>query len=111
MNWKPELEELERRTTLAHKMGGAERIKRQHDGGRLTIRERIDGVADAKSFREIGALAGMADYDERNELTGFYRVQLLCLAAPKSMAVLSSSWAMILPCAAVLPMRPSAKSR
>ena len=71
MNWKPELEELERRTTLAHKMGGTERIKRQHDGGRLTIRERIDGVADAKSFREIGALAGMADYDERNELTDF----------------------------------------
>ncbi len=71
MTWKPELEELERRTTLSAKMGGPERVRRQHDGGRLTVRERIEKISDAQSFREIGALAGMAEYDEHGELKDF----------------------------------------
>lgn len=71
MSWAPELEELARRTALAAEMGGAERVRRQHDGGRLTVRERIDRIADPRSFHEIGAIAGQADYDGNNELTGF----------------------------------------
>ena len=34
--------------------GAPERVKRQHDGGRLTIRERVARLADAGSFHELG---------------------------------------------------------
>lgn len=71
MSWAPELEELEKRKALAMRMGGAERVKRQHDGGRLTVRERVDRLVDAGSFHEIGALAGSADYDANSELKDF----------------------------------------
>ena len=52
-------------------MGGAERIKRQHDNKRLTVRERIEGLVDKNSFHEIGALAGKADYDAEGKLKNF----------------------------------------
>jgi acetyl-CoA carboxylase carboxyltransferase component len=71
MNWKPELEELARRQVLAREMGGIDKVKRQHDGGRLTIRERIDGLLDPASFHEIGALSGSADYGPAGELQTF----------------------------------------
>ena len=45
MSWEPELEELKRREAFAEELGGAERVKRQKDGGRLTIRERVEAVA------------------------------------------------------------------
>ena len=68
MSWEPELEELRRREAFARQMGGEERVRRQHDGGRLTVRERIDALVDPGSFHEIGAIAGRATYDGRNEL-------------------------------------------
>ena len=71
MAWTPELQELEKRKALAVRMGGPERVKRQHDGGRLTIRERIDRIADGETFREIGAIAGVGDYDEKGDLQDF----------------------------------------
>lgn len=49
-------------------MGGPDKVKRQHDQGRLTVRERIDGVVDPGSFHEIGAIAGLGEYDEQGEL-------------------------------------------
>jgi acetyl-CoA carboxylase carboxyltransferase component len=49
-------------------MGGAEKVKRQHDGGRLTVRERIDALVDAGSFHEVGALSGRASYDGQGNL-------------------------------------------
>ena len=45
-SWEPELEELRLRQALAQEMGGAERVERQHKGGRLTVRERIDRMLD-----------------------------------------------------------------
>src|SRR5919108_120709 len=45
MSWEPELEELRRREELARRMGGEERVARQHESGRLTVRERISGGA------------------------------------------------------------------
>lgn len=66
MSWLPEVEEIERRRTLARLMGGAERIKRQHDGGKLTIRERIEALVDPGSFQEIGGLAGAGEYRDGN---------------------------------------------
>jgi len=59
-----ELEELARRTELAHAMGGPERIARAREAGRQTVRERIEELLDPGSFREIGTLAGRAEYDE-----------------------------------------------
>src|SRR4026208_909886 len=67
MNWKPEMDELRRREEFAEALGGAERVKRQHDGGRLTIRERIGRLVDQGSFHEVGKIAGRAAYDERKE--------------------------------------------
>jgi acetyl-CoA carboxylase carboxyltransferase component len=49
--------ELERRREAALAMGGPERIKRHHDSGRLTARERIDLLVDEGSWFELGLLA------------------------------------------------------
>jgi acetyl-CoA carboxylase carboxyltransferase component len=62
MTWEPELAELRRREELARRMGGAERVKRQHDSGRLTVRERIERLLDPGSWHETGALAGSGVY-------------------------------------------------
>ena len=69
MNWKPELDELARREALARAMGGVDKVKRQRDQGRLTVRERIDKLLDPESFHEIGAISGTGEYDENGELT------------------------------------------
>ncbi len=63
MSWEKEVEEIRRREQLARKMGGAETIKRQHDGGKLTVRERIERLLDPGSFHEYGALAGAPKYE------------------------------------------------
>lgn len=68
MTWQPELDELRQRERFAEQLGGPERVKRQHDGGRLTIRERIDKLLDPGSFHEIGKIAGLARYDGNNDL-------------------------------------------
>jgi acetyl-CoA carboxylase carboxyltransferase component len=68
MNWQPELDELQRRQEFAERLGGPERVQRQHDGGRYTIRERITKLVDPSSFHEIGKIAGKAVYDARNDL-------------------------------------------
>jgi acetyl-CoA carboxylase carboxyltransferase component len=49
-------------------MGGADKVKRQHDSGRLTVRERIESLIDPQSFHEVGAIAGSGDYDAAGEL-------------------------------------------
>jgi len=71
MTWQPELDELRRRERLAAQMGGPEKIRRQHDAGRLTVRERIAALLDDGSFGEIGALAGAASYSDDGELKSF----------------------------------------
>ena len=68
MNWLPELDELRRREAFARQMGGADKIKRQHDGGRLTVRERVDKLFDKESFHELGAIAGLGEYDAAGNL-------------------------------------------
>ena len=50
-------------------MGGADKVKRQHDQGRLTVRERIDKLIDPGSFHEVGAVSGVGEYDASGELT------------------------------------------
>ncbi len=69
--WQPELDEHAARAALARELGGAERVARQHAGGRLTIRERIDQLLDPGSFHETGAIAGKAEYDGDQRIARF----------------------------------------
>ena len=71
MSWKPEVEGIERRRELAAEHGGEEAVAKQHALGRLTIRERVEALSDAGSFREQGAIAGHPEYDESGELEAF----------------------------------------
>jgi propionyl-CoA carboxylase beta chain len=52
----PRLRELAQRLTVAEQGGGAERIAKQHQAGKLTARERVELLLDAGSFVEIDAL-------------------------------------------------------
>jgi acetyl-CoA carboxylase carboxyltransferase component len=71
MTWQPELDEVRRRQELAELMGGPDKIRRQHEAGRLTVRERLAALLDEGSFHETGALAGAAVYDGDGEMTRF----------------------------------------
>jgi acetyl-CoA carboxylase carboxyltransferase component len=68
MTWEPELEELARRKELAERLGGEERVQRQHATGRLTVRERIEHLVDPGTWREAGTLTGSASYDDEGNL-------------------------------------------
>ncbi len=68
MDWQKEMDELRRREAFAEELGGPERVKRQHDGGRLTIRERVARLSDPGTFHEMGKIAGRATYDANNDL-------------------------------------------
>jgi acetyl-CoA carboxylase carboxyltransferase component len=109
MNWKPELDDLARREAFAREMGGVDKVKRQRDQGRLTVRERIHKLLDQNSFHEIGAISGTAEYDEQGELTNLTPANCV-FGRGRSMAVPWSSSATISPCAAARPtprFRPS----
>jgi acetyl-CoA carboxylase carboxyltransferase component len=68
-SWAPEVEEIRRRRALAAELGGPDKVARQRAAGRLTVRERIEALADPGSFAEIGALTGFASYDDQGRLT------------------------------------------
>jgi acetyl-CoA carboxylase carboxyltransferase component len=69
LGWEAEVEELKRRRAAAAGLGGAEAVQKHHDQGRLTVRERIDGLLDQGSFQEVGTLTGQGHYDGE-KLTG-----------------------------------------
>jgi acetyl-CoA carboxylase carboxyltransferase component len=71
MTWQPELDDVRRRRDLAEQMGGPDKVRRQHEAGRLTVRERLAALLDDGSFHEIGTLAGTAVYDSGGELADF----------------------------------------
>src|SRR5688572_6614667 len=77
MTWEPELDELEQRRRLAHEMGGEERVQRQHELGRLTVRERIGRLFDEGTFHETGELAGFGVYGDDGTLTDFTAANML----------------------------------
>jgi len=62
MSWEPEVDELKQRHEFARKMGGPEGVARQHSQGKLTVRDRIDALADRGSFREFMGLVGEGTY-------------------------------------------------
>jgi len=51
----PRIQELQEKKDLSRQGGGSEKIKKQHQIGRLTARERIDLLLDKGSYREIDA--------------------------------------------------------
>lgn len=55
--WSEAIAELEQRRARALELGGPARIKRQHERGKQTARERLDMILDPGSFKEIGMLA------------------------------------------------------
>ena len=71
MSWKPELDEAERRRELALGHGGPEAVARQHQQGRLTVRERIQALADPESFQEWGGITGEAELDAEGRVRAF----------------------------------------
>jgi acetyl-CoA carboxylase carboxyltransferase component len=65
----PEVRNIARRRQMAQALGGEEAVKRQHNAGKLTARERIDLLFDEGSFTELAPLTGKAAYDDNHELT------------------------------------------
>ncbi|BDI61893.1 acyl-CoA carboxylase subunit beta [Qipengyuania nanhaisediminis] len=70
MTWAKELEELRHREALAEKMGGEDKVARQHSRGKMDARARLAALCDEGSFREIGKVAGKGQYDSNGDLTG-----------------------------------------
>ena len=78
LSWQPELDQLAKLSALAREHGGAEKVARHKAAGKLTARERIDGLLDGGSFHEIGGIAGSARYDtSETEVTGFTPANLV----------------------------------
>lgn len=71
MSWKPEVEGIEERRRRALELGGEEAVAKQHELGRLTVRERIEGLVDPGSFQEQGPLAGHSELGPDGELQSF----------------------------------------
>src|SRR5689334_19370813 len=67
MTWQPDIDELNRRAAMSHKMGGPESVAFHKGRGKLTVRERLDILADPGTFRETGAPAGRPEW-EGNQL-------------------------------------------
>ena len=70
MPWERELDELKRRREMATVMGGVASVARQHERGKLTVRERINALLDPGSFDEVSRLAGDGQYADQ-ELVDF----------------------------------------
>jgi methylmalonyl-CoA carboxyltransferase 12S subunit len=49
--------DLRKRTSEEMLGGGSARLEKQHQGGKLTARERVDALVDAGSFEEMGLFA------------------------------------------------------
>lgn len=71
MSWKREVDGIEQRRALAGEHGGREAVAKQHAQGRLTVRERIEALVDAGSFREQGPIAGHSELDRNGDLRSY----------------------------------------
>ena len=63
MSWRKEIAELRHRTELGRQMGGPHNVAFHRSLGKLTVRDRIDRLADPGSFQEAGALAGHPEWE------------------------------------------------
>jgi len=73
--WAPMLDKVAALQAIAHKRlapGSTDPgVVRQRNRRKLTCRERIDGLLDPGSFREVGSLAGFATFDEDGDVAEF----------------------------------------
>jgi acetyl/propionyl-CoA carboxylase alpha subunit/acetyl-CoA carboxylase carboxyltransferase component len=73
--WAPMLADVQALQRIAHQRFAPDSndpgVVRQRNRGKLTCRERIELLFDSGSFREVGSLAGFADYDEEGRVAGF----------------------------------------
>jgi pyruvate carboxylase len=73
--WAPMLDKVAALQAIAHKRlapgSNDPGVVRQRNRRKLTCRERIDGLLDPGSFREIGSLAGFASFDEAGDVMEF----------------------------------------
>ena len=83
MNWESELDGIRERRTRGTAHGGDAAVDKQHERGKLTVRERIDALLDPESFREYGRMAGgvtlddnggIADMTPANYVVGYGRI-------------------------------------
>ena len=63
MSIKDRFNELEKRAEEARAGGGEARIKRQHDAGKLTARERLETLLDANTFHELDRFVVHGSHD------------------------------------------------
>lgn len=57
-DWGPRLADLARRKATSQEMGGPEKIVKHHARGSDTVREWLDHLLDAGTFRELRAAGG-----------------------------------------------------
>ncbi|MGO9453336.1 MAG: carboxyl transferase domain-containing protein [Candidatus Binataceae bacterium] len=73
--WAPMLADVQALQAIAHRRFAPDSkdpgVVRQRARGKLTCRERIDLLLDTGTFREVGSLAGFADYDDEGRVAGF----------------------------------------
>ncbi len=73
--WAPMLADVRKLQAIAHRRFAPDStdpgVLRQRKRGKLTCRERIALLLDPGSFREVGSIAGFADYDDDGRITGF----------------------------------------
>ncbi len=62
--WEKEVEDLKNRRKIAYELGGEKNIEKHHSRGKMTVRERIEKLADKGSFLERGLLTGIPTYDK-----------------------------------------------
>ena len=78
MSWQRELDELEHRRRAALELGGPEKVAKHRAAGKLTVRERLDAVADPGSFVEVGSISGFPRYDDAGALVEFTPANIIC---------------------------------
>ena len=71
MSWQEEVDKARLRKQQAKLLGGEKAVAKQHARGKLTVRERIDGLIDEGSFHEEGPQAGASEVDDQGRPVGF----------------------------------------
>jgi len=74
--WKAALERLAEAREIAASLGGAARVDRQHEQGRLTIRERVAAITG--DFTEVGEFAGFTVRDANGNDVGRLPSSYVC---------------------------------
>ena len=69
--WEKILAELERRRAFAQSMGGAERVERHRNAGKLDARQRAEALFDDGTFVELRGASGMKCYPHRVMIARF----------------------------------------